>query len=106
MIIVGHRFVGRPMSVYAAAYFARRPSRYFLLWAVTSQAFGQKQRSTHHQLVGTPAFWMAGMSWSKFKWPVPNGLWVDVLCSFRLPSESMRCTWVIFPLSFSSNSAA
>src|SRR5436305_1690510 len=93
-----------PHLLYTAAYFARSLSRYFLLWAVTSQACGQKHRSTHHQSCGTPLAWIAGISLSKSSLPVPNGLCVLVLCSFRLPSESIRWMCVIFPRSFSSSS--
>src|SRR5262245_25605631 len=74
-----------------AAYLSRSLSRYFLLCAVTSHACGQKHRSTHHQSCGTPAFKSAGASLSKSSLPVPNGLCVEVLCSFRLPSLSI--TW-------------
>jgi hypothetical protein len=57
-----------------AAYLRRSLSRKTLLSAVTSQASGQKQRSTHHQSLGTPAAFIAGMSLSKSSEPVPNGL--------------------------------
>src|SRR5438552_19005141 len=83
-----------------AAYLWRSLSRNFLLSAVTSQALGQKHRSTHHQSLGTPAFISSGSSLSKFSLPVPNGLCVDGLCSLSEPSESIRCTGVILPLSF------
>src|SRR5439155_24656249 len=89
---------------HAAAYLARSLSRNFLLWAVTSQACGQKHRSTVHQSCGTPLACIAGMSRSKFSFPVPNGLWVLVLCSLRLPSLSIRWMCVTFPLSRSSSS--
>src|SRR6478735_9532353 len=82
---------------YAFAYLARSLSRNFLLSAVTSQAFGQKHRSIVHQSCGTPLFCMAGISRSKLSLPVPNGLWVDVLCSLSDPSESIRWMWVILP---------
>src|SRR5262249_15260281 len=87
-----------------AAYFCRSLSRKRLLSAVTSQALGQKHRSTHHQSCGTPDWFSAGINLSKFNLPVPNGLCVLVLCSFRLPSESIRWTCVILPRSFSSSS--
>src|SRR4051812_24017602 len=58
--------------------------------AVTSQALGQKQRSTHHQSLGTPAVMSSGMSLSKLSFPVPKGLCVLVLCSLSEPSESDR----------------
>src|SRR5260370_16212698 len=83
-----------------AAYFCRSLSKKRLLSAVTSQALGQKHRSTHHQSLGTPQFMSSGTSLSKFSLPVPKGLWVLVLCSLRVPSESMRWIWVILPLSF------
>src|SRR5262245_60187205 len=82
------------------------PSRNVLLWAVTSQAFGQKHRSTHHQSLGTPALFSAGNSLSKSSLPVPNGLCVLVLCSLSEPSLSIRWIWVILPLSFSSSSSS
>src|SRR5262245_14218869 len=69
-----------------AAYFCRILSRNFLLSAVTSQAFGQKHRSTTHQSFGTPALLSAGSSLSKSSLPVPNGLCVLVLCSLSEPS--------------------
>src|SRR5712672_220730 len=95
-----------PVTSYHAAYFLRSPSRNRLESAVTSQAFGQKHKSTHHQSCGTPQFISSGMSLSKFSLPVPNGLCVLVLCSLSEPSESIRWTWVILPLSFSSSSSS
>src|SRR5262245_31927465 len=85
---------------------ARSLSRDFLLSAVTSQGLGQKQRSTHHQSLGTPQSTRAGASLSQFSLPVPNGLCVLVLCSLSEPSLSIRWTWVILPLSFWSNSSS
>src|SRR5438093_969437 len=82
------------------------PSRKVLLCSVTSHALGQKHRSTHHQSLGTPALFSAGNSASKFSLPVPNGLCVLVLCSFSVPSLSMRWTCVILPFSFSSSSSS
>src|SRR5207245_5994609 len=79
------------------AYFCRSLSRNRLLSAVTSQAFGQKHRSTHHQSLGTAAFISSGMSLSKFNLPVPKGLCVLVLCSLSVPSESIRWMCVILP---------
>src|SRR5208337_801506 len=87
-----------------AAYCFRSLSRNRLLSAVTFQASGQKHRSTHHQSCGTPHLSSSGISLSKFSLPVANGLCVLVLCSFRLPSESIRWMWVILPLSFCSSS--
>src|SRR5260370_23802457 len=82
-----------PVTEYRqAVYFCRSLSRNRLLSAVTSHAFGQKQRSTHHQSLGTPAFISSGMSFSKFNLPVPNGLCVLVLWSLSVPSESIR--WI------------
>src|SRR5580704_12980232 len=89
---------GRPRG--HAAYLRRRMSRNRLASAVTSQALGQKQRSTHHQSLGTPESSKAGASLSKSSLPVPKGLCVLVSCSFSEPSESIRCKWVILPLSF------
>src|SRR5262245_9673312 len=89
-----------------AAYLARSLSRYFLLSAVTSHARGQKHRSIVHQSCGTPLACMAGISLSKFSLPVPNGLCVEVLCSFRLPSESIRWMCVTLPFNFSSSSSS
>src|SRR5437879_748161 len=45
----GHTPGRRAGHGHVAAYFWRSLSRKRLLSAVTSQAFGQKQRSTHHQ---------------------------------------------------------
>src|SRR5262245_11634870 len=89
-----------------APYLRRIPSRNVLLCAVTSQACGQKHRSTHHQSLGTPAWFSAGNSRSKSSLPVPKGLCVLVLCSLSVPSESMTWTWVILPRNFSSNSSS
>src|SRR5579884_1756929 len=87
-------------------YFLRIFSRNCLLSAVTSHAFGQKHRSTHHQSLGTADSLMTGSSLSKSSLPVPNGLCVLVWCSLREPSESIKWTCVILPLSFCSNSRA
>src|SRR5262249_55778490 len=100
----GARNVNKRTPVHAAAYFLRILSRNVFESAVTLQASGQKHRSTHHQSLGTPAWFSAGSSLSKSSLPVPNGLCVLVLCSFRVPSESIRWTCVILPLSFSSSS--
>src|SRR5262249_40524709 len=96
--------VSLPVVARHAPYLRRMPSRNVLLWAVTSQALGQKHRSTHHQSLGTPAWFSAGNSRSKSSLPVPNGLCVLVWCSLSEPSESMTWTCVILPLSRSSNS--
>src|ERR1051326_253858 len=89
-----------------AAYFCRYLSRNFLLSAVTSQALGQKQRSTHHQSLGTPQLTSSGMILSKLSLPLPNGAWVLVLCSLSVPSESMRCRCVILPFNLFSSSSS
>src|SRR5436853_2955837 len=94
------------LGVHHAAYFFRILSRNVFESAVTLQASGQKHRSTHHQSLGTPAWFSAGSSLSNSSLPVSNGLCVLVLCSFRLPSESIRWTCVILPFNFSSSSRA
>src|SRR5262249_8458993 len=92
------------MASHAAAYFCRSLSRKRLLSAVTSQAFGQKHRSTAHQSCGTPQLSSSGTSLSKFSLPVPNGLCVLVLCSLSVPSLSIRWMCVILPFNFWSSS--
>ena len=84
------------------AYLRRNPSRKVLLSAVTSQALGQKHRSTHHQSLGTPAWFRAGMQLVEVEDALAERHCASlVLCSLSVPSESIRWTWVILPLSLS-----